>query len=81
MIPFFKKKNLDVDKLINEVPNNSSSLPFINVDSDYVIKDDDAPAASKTISNLENGSELLGGMMQDLSSIRKNKNKDICFDG
>ena len=73
---FFKKKNLDVDKLINEVPNSSSSLPYINVDSDYVIKDDDAPAVSKTVTNLENGSELLGGMMQDMSSIRKQKDDE-----
>lgn len=73
---FFKKKNLDVDKLISEVPNTSSSLPYINVDSDYVIKDDDAPAVSKSITNLENGSELLGGMMQDMSSIRKQKDED-----
>ena len=72
---FFKKKNIDVDKLVSEVPKTSSSLPFINVDSDYVIKDDEAPAVSKTISNLENGSALLGGMMQDMSSI-KNKQKE-----
>ena len=67
----FKKKNIDVDKLLNEVPNKSSSLPYINVDSDYVIKDDDKETVvSKSITNLENGSELLGGMMQDMSSIR-----------
>ena len=72
---FFKKKNIDVDKLVSEVPKTSSSLPFINVDSDYVIKDDEAPAVSKSITNLENGSALLGGMMQDMSSI-KNKQKE-----
>ena len=72
---FFKRKNIDVDKLVSEVPKTSSSLPFINVDSDYVIKDDEAPAVSKSISNLENGSALLGGMMQDMSSI-KNKQKE-----
>lgn len=73
----FKKKNLDVDKILNEVPNESkTSLPFINVDSDYVIKDDDTPAVSKTISNLENGSALLGGMMQDMSSIKKSSQKE-----
>lgn len=78
---FFKKKNLDVEKLINEVPNSASSLPYINVDSDYVIKDDEAPAVSKTIANLENGSELLGGMMQDMSSIKKQKDEETKTDG
>ncbi len=39
---FFKKKNIDVEKLVNEVPTSSSSsaLPFIDVDSDFEIKDD-----------------------------------------
>ncbi len=67
----FKKKNIDVDKLMNEMPNKSTSLPYINVDSDYVIKDDEAPAVSTSITNLDNGSAILGGMMQDMSSIKK----------
>lgn len=40
----FKKKNIDVDKIINEIPNSekrNSSIPYINVDSNYVIGDDD----------------------------------------
>ena len=39
---FFKKKNIDVEKLVNEVPtaSSSSALPFIDVDSDFEIKDD-----------------------------------------
>ena len=72
----FKKKNIDVDKILNEVPENKSSLPYINVDSDYVITDEVSNAAvSKTITNLDNGSALLGGMMQDMSSI-KNAQKE-----
>lgn len=67
----FKKKNIDVDKLMNEMPNSSTSLPYINVDSDYVIKDDESPAVSSSITNLDNGSAILGGMMQDMSSIKK----------
>lgn len=69
---FFKKKNIDVDKILSDGTkmSSSSSLPYINVDSDYVIKDDQ-PAVSKTITNLENGSELLGSMMQDKNSIKK----------
>ncbi len=71
---FFKKKNIDVDKILNDGPTmtSTSTLPYINVDSDYVIKDDE-PATSKTITNLENGSELLGSMMQDMGSIKKLK--------
>lgn len=74
---FFKKKNIDVDKILNDGPtiSSSSALPYINVDSDYVIKDDDV-AVSKTINNLENGSELLGSMMQDMGSIKKHKKEE-----
>lgn len=69
----FKKKNIDVEKLINEVPASSSSLPYINVDSDYVIKDDNKPTTQTKHSSMvaSNGSEVLGGMMQDMSSIKK----------
>lgn len=74
---FFKKKNIDVDKILNDGTkmSSSSSLPYINVDSDYVVKDDQ-PAVSKTITNLENGSELLGSMMQDKNSIKKLKKEE-----
>ena len=74
---FFKKKNIDVDKILHDGPavSSSSALPYINVDSDYVIKDDEA-AVSKTITNLENGSELLGSMMQDMGSIKKLKKEE-----
>lgn len=37
----FKKKNIDVEKLKNEIPSSNNNLPFIDVDSSYVIKDDD----------------------------------------
>ena len=73
---FFKKKNIDVDKIMNsETKTFSSALPYINVDSDYVVKGDET-AISKTINNLENGSELLGSMMQDLGSIKKIKKEE-----
>ena len=74
---FFKKKNIDVDKILHDGPavSSSSALPYINVDSDYVIKDDEV-AVSKTITNLENGSELLGSMMQDMGSIKKLKKEE-----
>lgn len=74
---FFKKKNIDVDKILSDGTkmSSSSSLPYINVDSDYVVKDDQ-PAVSKTITNLENGSELLGSMMQDKNSIKKLKREE-----
>lgn len=72
----FKKKNIDVDKLINEIPNSASSLPYINVDSDYVIKDDE-----KTTSNSYrnyNGEEggLFGGIMHNLSGIKNNEDAE-----
>lgn len=79
----FKKKNIDVEKLINEVPASSNSLPYINVDSDYVIKDDNVTSSSeelKSFSVASNGSEVLGGMMQDMSSIKKNSNNFIDTD-
>lgn len=74
---FFKKKNIDVDKILSDgsTMSSTSALPYINVDSDYVIKDDDV-AVSKTINNLENGSELLGSMMQDMGSIKKLKKEE-----
>ncbi len=71
----FKKKNIDVSKLMNETPKSSSSLPYINVDSDYVIKDDGVDAViKKPLANANNGSEILGGIMQDMSSIKKSSN-------
>ena len=79
----FKKKNIDVEKLINEVPSSSNSLPYINVDSDYVIKDDNVSSSAeelKSFSVASNGSEVLGGMMQDMSSIKKNSNNFIDTD-
>jgi hypothetical protein len=70
----FKKKNIDVNKIMNEVPANSNSLPYINVDSDYVIGDSDTASAPKPVLDANNGSEILGGMMQDMSSIKKSSN-------
>ncbi len=69
----FKKKNINVKELVNEVPESSQSLPFINVDSDYVIKDDEDSVTSKRVSAADNGSTVLGGMMQDMSSVKKVK--------
>ena len=79
----FKKKNIDVDKIINEVPHNTgTSLPYINVDSDYVIKDDDTPAASlgKIVTDQDDASSILGGMMQDRSSLKKNNSNFLDVD-
>lgn len=67
----FKKKNIDVDKLMNETPASDSTLPFINVDSDYVIKDDEQVGA-KMVGQEDNASTLFGGMMQNTSGLRKN---------
>ncbi len=65
----FKKKNIDVSSL-NEVPSTSKILPFINVDSDYVIKDDEDPSLSKIVSDTDNGSTVLG-VIQDMNSVKK----------
>ena len=70
----FKKKNIDVEKLMNEENGISgTTLPFINVDSDYVIKDE-GHENKKVITENDNGSSVLGGMMQDMSSIKKSNN-------
>ncbi len=66
----FKKKNIDVDKLMNETPKSGSTLPYIDVDSDYVIKDDEEVGA-KVVGENANASSILGGMMQDTRSIDK----------
>lgn len=68
----FKKKNIDVDKIINEVPHNSgTSLPYINVDSDYVIKDDENKETIKIVGEDATSTSILG-MMQDRASLKKN---------
>ena len=72
----FKKKNIDVKKLMNETPKGDNTLPFINVDSDYVIKDDDQPGA-KQVSQGDNMSTLFDGMMQNTSGLKKNTFVDI----
>ena len=72
----FKKKNIDVDKLMNGTPASDNSLPFINVDSDYVIKDDDEVGAKKVGSD-DNASTLFGGMMQNTSGLKKNTFVDV----
>lgn len=69
---FFKKKNIDVDKLMEEIPQSSGSLPYIDVDSDYVIKDDEN-AANSYHPNAQNGSEVLGGMLHDMNAVKKEK--------
>ena len=69
----FKKKNIDVDKIINEVPQNAgTSLPYINVDSDYVIKDNENRETAKIVTDEDSPSSILGGMMQDRASLKKN---------
>ena len=72
----FKKKNIDVSKLMNEVPKSDSTLPFINVDSDYVIKDDDE-VGSKQVGQNDNMSTIFGGMLQNTSGIKKNNFVDV----
>ncbi len=70
----FKKKNIDVEKLMNEENGISgTTLPYINVDSDYVIKDE-GHKSNKSVTENDNGSSVLGGMMQDMSSIKKSNN-------
>ena len=79
----FKKKNIDVDKIINEVPHNTgTSLPYINVDSDYVIKDDESPTASigKIVTDQDDASSILGGMMQDRAGLKKNNSNFLDVD-
>lgn len=68
----FKKNNIDVSKILNEVPGErGNSLPHINVDSDFVIKDDDQVGA-KMVSQDDNATTLFGGMMQNTSGLKKN---------
>ncbi|MBQ8451900.1 MAG: hypothetical protein IJ538_03910 [Clostridia bacterium] len=68
----FKKKNIDVDKLANEIPTSGAAVSYINVDGDYVIKDDET-GPRKTYLAAENGSDVLGGMLQNTSGIKSNK--------
>lgn len=70
----FKKKNIDIDKIMGEVPKQANNLPYINVDSDFVIKDDNSDIVGKAVQDNDTGSSILGGMMQDMSSIKKNNN-------
>lgn len=72
----FKKKNIDVDKLMSQASASDNSLPFINVDSDYVIKDDDEVGAKK-VGSEDNASTLFGGMMQNTSGLKKNTFVDV----
>lgn len=72
----FKKKNIDVSKIMNETPKSDSSLPYINVDSDYVIKDDDQVGA-KSVGQEDNASTLFGGMMQNTTGLKKTSFVDV----
>lgn len=72
----FKKKNIDVDKLLSETPSTGATLPFINVDSDYVIKDDEQVGAKK-VGQEDNASTLFGGMMQNTSGLKKTNFVDV----
>lgn len=72
----FKKKNIDVSKLMNESPQSDNKLPFINVDSDYVIKDDDQIGAKK-VGQDDNMSTLFDGVMQNKSGLKKNNFVDV----
>lgn len=78
----FKKKNIDVDKIINEVPHNTgTNLPYINVDSDYVIKDEGgAESLGKIVTDQDDASSILGGMMQDRASLKKNNSNFLDVD-
>lgn len=66
----FKKKNIDVSKIMNEAPQSDNKLPFINVDSDYVIKDDDQIGA-KQVGQNDNITTIFDGMMQNTSGVNK----------
>ena len=66
----FKKKNIDVNKLADETPSADTSLPFINVDSDYVIKED-KQEAEQAVNSQDSTSSILGGMMQNTSGTKK----------
>ena len=66
----FKKKNIDVDKLVSETPQTNSTLPFIDVDSDYVIKDEGTKEKT-TIKSQDDATSILGGMMQNTSGTKK----------
>lgn len=72
----FKKKNIDVSKLMNETPQSDNTLPFINVDSDYVIKDEDRVGA-KQVGQGDNMSTLFDGMLQNTSGLKKNTFVDV----
>ena len=72
----FKKKNIDIDKLMSETPASDNKLPFINVDSDYVLKDDEEVGAKK-VGQEDNASTLFGGMMQNTSGLKKNDFVDV----
>lgn len=72
----FKKKNIDISKIMSESSKADTSLPYINVDSDYVIKDDDQVGA-KQVGQDDNMSTIFGGMMQNTSGIKKNSFVDV----
>lgn len=74
----FKKKNIDIDidKLLSETPKSDAKLPFINVDSDYVIKDDE-PVGAKRVEQDDNMSTLFGGMLQNTSGMKKGNFVDV----
>ena len=74
----FKKKNIDIDldKLLSETPKSDATLPFINVDSDYVIKDDEQVGA-KRVEQDDNMSTLFGGMLQNTSGMKKGNFVDV----
>jgi len=74
----FKKKNIDIDidKLLSETPKSDATLPFINVDSDYVIKDDE-PVGAKRVEQDDNMSTLFGGMLQNTSGMKKGNFVDV----
>ena len=77
----FKKKNIDVDKIISEVPHNvGTTLPYIDVDSDYVIKDNENKETVKIVGEDDDASSILGGMMQDRASLKKNNENFLDVD-
>ena len=61
---------------MNETPKSDATLPFINVDSDYVIKDDE-PVGAKRVEQDDNMSTLFGGMLQNTSGMKKGNFVDV----
>ena len=62
--------------MLSETPKSDATLPYINVDSDYVIKDDEQVGA-KRVEQDDNISTLFGGMLQNTSGMKKGNFVDV----